>query len=82
MLAGVLLQKYEYLYPYTARSRSSAIWVSASPKTRSAVGLSRYAVLLRALYEELKWQVLRADYIQVDETTVNVIDKEKRQSDR
>lgn len=36
--------------------------------------------LLKPLYEELKKQVLKADYIQVDETTLPVINKQNHKA--
>ena len=38
--------------------------------------------LLKPLYEELKWEVFSCDYVQVDETTVPVINREKHRADK
>ena len=38
--------------------------------------------LLKPLYEELKWEVFSCDYVQVDETTVPVINREKHKADK
>lgn len=38
--------------------------------------------LLRSLYEELKREVFSCDYVQADETTVAVINREKHWADK
>jgi transposase/IS1 family transposase len=82
MLAEILLQKYEYHVPfYRQVKKFRHLGIRISESTLSG-WFKPVCGLLRPLYEELRKQVLLADYIQVDETTVNVINKEKRQTDK
>lgn len=82
MLAEILLQKYEYHVPFYRQVKAFRhLGIRISESTLSG-WFKPVCALLKPLYEELKRQVLEADYIQVDETTVDVINKEKRQTDK
>ncbi|WP_321335005.1 IS66 family transposase [uncultured Bacteroides sp.] len=82
MLAEILLQKYEYHVPFYRQVKEFRhLGIHISESTLSG-WFKPVCDLLRPLYEELKRQVLQADYIQVDETTVDVINKEKSQTDK
>lgn len=82
MLAEILLQKYEYHVPFYRQVKEFRhLGIHISESTLSG-WFKPVCGLLRPLYDELKRQVLQSDYIQVDETTVDVINKEKRQTDK
>ena len=82
MLAEILLQKYEYHVPFYRQVKEFRhLGIRISESTLSG-WFKPVCGLFRPLYEELKRQVVRTDYIQVDETTVDVINKEKRQTDK
>jgi transposase len=82
MLAEILLQKYEYHVPFYRQVKEFRhLGIRISESTLSG-WFKPVCGLLRPLYEELKRQVLATDYIQVDETTVDVINKEKSQTDK
>ncbi|MGL4853408.1 MAG: IS66 family transposase [Phocaeicola sp.] len=82
MLAEILLQKYEYHVPFYRQVKAFRhLGIRISESTLSG-WFKPVCTLLAPLYEELKKQVLATDYIQVDETTVGVIDKEKRKSNK
>ena len=82
MLAEILLQKYEYHVPFYRQVKEFRhLGIHISESTLSG-WFKPVCGLLRPLYEELKRQVLAADYIQADETTVPVINKEKQQADK
>jgi transposase len=82
MLAEILLQKYEYHIPFYRQVKEFRhLGIRISESTLSG-WFKPVCGLLRPLYEEIKRQVLATDYIQVDETTVDVINKEKCQTDK
>lgn len=82
MLAEILLQKYEYHVPFYRQIRQFRhLGIRISESTLSG-WFKPVCELLAPLYEELKQQVLASDYIQVDETTVSVINKEKGKTDK
>lgn len=82
MLAEILLQKYEYHVPFYRQVKAFRhLGIRISESTLSG-WFKPVCSLLRPLYDELKQQVLQSDYIQVDETTVDVINKQKRQTDK
>lgn len=82
MLAEILLQKYEYHVPFYRQIRQFRhLGIRISESTLSG-WFKPVCELLKPLYEELKLQVLKSNYIQVDETTVSVINKEKGKTDK
>jgi len=77
LLAEILLQKYEYHMPYYRQIKQYS-HLGMKGLTESTVdGWFRQTMeLLRPLYEVLKSEVMKADYVQADETTTPVINKE------
>ncbi len=80
LLAELLISKYMYHLPFhrqLAMFKQSGISLSASTVNGWFKSSSD---LLRALYDRLKEIVLATDYIQVDESTVPVIDNKKHRT--
>ena len=78
LLTEIFIQKYLYHIPFhrqILRFRELGVNISSS-----TIGdwFSCTCELLKPLYDKLKEQVLKSDYIQIDETTLPVIDNEKR----
>ncbi|MBR5568099.1 MAG: IS66 family transposase [Bacteroidales bacterium] len=75
LLAEILLQKYEYHLPfYRQVQQLRHLGFKASESTID--GWFKPAVeLLKPLYEVLKTEIMKSDYLQGDETTVPVLDK-------
>lgn len=80
LLSEVLLQKYEYHVPFYRQIRQfHHLGVKISENTLNG-WFKPVSELLKPLYEELKKEILLTDYIQVDETTLPVINKESHQA--
>ena len=80
MLAEILLQKYEYHIPFYRQIQSFRhLGLRISESTLNG-WFKPACELLQPLYTELKSQVISSDYIQVDETTLPVIDTESNQA--
>ena len=80
LLAEILLQKYEYHAPFYRQIQSFRhLGVRLSESTLNG-WFKPACELLTPLYEVLKEETLKADYIQVDETTLPVIDNQARQA--
>jgi len=80
LLAELLLGKYMYHQPFhrqISMLEHNGMRIPASTISNWFMGSSD---LLRALYLRLKEIVLASDYIQVDESTIPVIDNEKRRA--
>ena len=78
LLTEIIIQKYLYHIPFHRQiARFGDLGVRISSST---VGdwFSQSCELLRPLYGHLRRRVLSSDYIQVDESTLPVIDNEKR----
>ncbi|MGM9673065.1 MAG: IS66 family transposase, partial [Bacteroidaceae bacterium] len=77
LLAEILLQKYEYHMPYYRQIKQYS-HLGMKGLTESTVDgwFKRTIELLRPLYEVLKSEVMKADYVQADETTAPVINKD------
>jgi transposase len=77
LLAEILLQKYEYHMPYYRQIKQYS-HLGMKGLTESTVDgwFKRTMELLKPLYEVLKAEVMKADYVQADETTTPVINKE------
>ena len=77
LLAEILLQKYEYHMPFYRQVRQYS-HLGMKGLTESTVdGWFKQTVeLLKPLYEVLKSEVMKAGYVQADETTTPVINKE------
>ncbi len=80
LLAELLMGKYMYHLPFyrqLAMFKLSGVSIPASTVSGWFMGSSD---LLRAMYHRLREIVLASDYIQVDESTVPVIDNEKHRT--
>jgi transposase len=74
MLTEILLQKYEYHLPFYRQVQALHHLGLRIPENTLNGWFKPACELLAPLYEELKTEVLASDYIQVDETTLPVID--------
>ena len=83
LLAEILLQKYEYHVPFY-RQIQQYRHLGMKGLTESTLDgwFKKTVELLKSLYEELKWEVFSCDYVQADETTVPVINREKHRADK
>ena len=74
LLAEILLQKYEYHMPYYRQIKQYS-HLGMKGLTESTVDgwFKQTMELLKPLYEVLKSEVMKADYVQADETTTPVI---------
>lgn len=80
LLAEILLQKYEYHMPFYRQIQAFRhLGIKISESTLSG-WFKPVCELLRPLYEELKGEVLKSDYIQVDETTLPVVNRQSHQA--
>ena len=77
LLAEILLQKYEYHMPYY-RQIKQYNHLGMKGLTESTVdGWFKQTIeLLKPLYEVLKVEVMKSDYVQADETTTPVMNKD------
>ena len=83
LLAEILLQKYEYHVPFY-RQIQQYRHLGMKGLTESTLDgwFKKTVELLRPLYEGLKKEVFSCDYVQADETTVPVINREKHKADK
>ncbi len=83
LLAEILLQKYEYHVPFY-RQIQQYRHLGMKGLTESTLDgwFKKTVELLKPLYEVLKQEVFSCDYVQADETTVPVINKEKHKADK
>ena len=77
LLSEILLQKYEYHMPYYRQIRQYT-HLGMKGLTESTVDgwFKQTMELLKPLYEVLKSEVMKAGYLQADETTTPVINKD------
>lgn len=80
LLAEILLQKYEYHVPFYRQVREFHHLGLKIPENTLHGWFKPACELLKPLYDELKKQVLTTDYIQVDETTLPVINKQSHKA--
>lgn len=81
LLSEVLLQKYEYHMPYYRQIQELKHLGMQNISESTVTGwFSQTANLLKPLYELLKKEILKTDYLQADETTTPVLDKEKHKA--
>ena len=82
LLAEILLQKYEYHLPfYRQVQQLRHLGFKASESTID--GWFKPTVeLLNPLYEVLKAEIMKSDYLQGDETSVPVLDKESHKTNK
>ena len=77
LLSEILLQKYEYHMPYYRQIKQySHLGMKALTESTVDGWFKQTMPLLRPLYEALKSEVMKAAYVQADETTTPVINKE------
>ena len=83
LLAEILLQKYEYHVPFH-RQIQQYRHLGLKGLTESTLDgwFKKTVGLLDPLYEVLKREVFACDYVQADETTVPVINREKHKADK
>ena len=83
LLAEILLQKYEYHVPFY-RQIQQYRHLGMKGLTESTLDgwFKKTVELLQPLYEALKQEVFSCDYVQADETTVPVINREKHKADK
>ena len=83
LLSEILLQKYEYHVPFY-RQIQQYRHLGMKGLTESTLDgwFKKTVELLKPLYEELKREVFSCDYVQADETTVPVINREKHRADK
>lgn len=82
LLAEILLQKYEYHVPFYRQIREFHHLGLKIPENTLHGWFKPACELLKPLYDELKKQVLAVDYIQVDETTLPIINKQSHKAVR
>ena len=77
LLAEILLQKYEYHMPYYRQIKQYS-HLGMKGLTESTVDgwFKQTMELLKPLYEVLKAEVMKSDYVQADETTTPVMNKD------
>lgn len=80
LLAELLLGKYMYHLPFHRQISMFKLTGMSIPASTVSNWFMGSCDLLRALYFRLKEIVLASDYIQVDESTVPVIDSEKHRA--
>jgi transposase len=80
LLAEILLQKYEYHVPFYRQIQVFRHLGLKIPENTLSGWFKPACELLEPLYEALKEQVLGSDYLQVDETTLPVINKQSKQA--
>ena len=83
LLAEILLQKYEYHIPFY-RQIQQYRHLGMKGLTESTLDgwFKKTVELLSPLYEGLKKEVFSCDYVQADETTVPVVNREKHKADK
>ena len=80
LLTEIIIQKYLYHIPFHRQiARFTDLGVRISSSTMGD-WFSQSCELLKPLYDLLRQRVLSADYIQVDESTIPVIDNEKKKA--
>lgn len=78
LLAEILLQKYEYHMPFYRQIKQfQQLGMQGLTETTVDGWFKKSMELLRPLYNALVEETMRSDYLQVDETTTPVINKER-----
>lgn len=81
LFAEILLQKYEYHVPfYRQIQRYRHLGMKGLMESTLDGWFKKTVELLQPLYEVLKREIFSCDYVQADETTVPVINKEKHRA--
>ena len=77
LLAEILLQKYEYHMPYYRQIKQySHLGMKGLTESTMDGWFKQTMELLKPLYEVLKAEVMKSDYVQADETTTPVMNKD------
>lgn len=83
LLTEILLQKYEYHMPFYRQIQELRHLGMHNLSESTMTGwFSHTSDLLRPLYSQLKEEVLKTDYIQADETTTPVLDKDRHRASK
>ena len=82
LLTEILLQKYEYHVPFYRQIREFHHLGLKIPESTLHGWFKPACELFKPLYDELKKQVLLANYIQVDETTLPVINPQSHKASK
>ena len=82
LLSEVLLQKYEYHMPFYRQIQELKHLGFKISESTLAGWFKPTIELLKPLYEVLKSEIMKSDYLQGDETTVPVVDKEKKKTNK
>jgi len=83
LLSEILLQKYAYHVPFYRQIKQFEHLGMKGLKENTIDGWFKQTMeLLRPLYDALKEEVLKADYVQADETTTNVLDHDKKKASK
>ncbi len=81
LLTEILLQKYEYHMPfYRQISQFTHLGMKGLKENTITGWFKRTMELLRPLYRVLEEEVMKASYIQADETTTPVIDNDRHKA--
>lgn len=80
LLAEILLQKYVYHLPFYRQVQQLGHLGVKIPENTISGWFKPACELLKPLYEVLKKEVIDTDYLQVDETTLPVINKESHKA--
>ena len=81
LLSEILLQKYEYHMPFYRQIQAlKQLGMQNISESTVAEWFAQTAELLRPLYSQLKQEVLKTDYIQADETTTPVLNKDSHKA--
>lgn len=82
LLSEILLQKYEYHLPFYRQIQEFKHLGFKISESTLAGWFKPTVELLKPLYEVLKSEIMKSDYLQGDETTVPVVDKEKQKTNK
>ena len=82
LLSEILLQKYEYHLPFYRQIQELKHLGFKISESTLAGWFKPTVELLKPLYEVLKSEIMKSDYLQGDETTVPVVDKEKQKTNK
>lgn len=80
LLAETLLGKYEYHLPFYRQVQQYKHLGLRVPENTVSGWFRPTVALLRPLYEVLKTEIFKSCYVQSDETTVPVVDKERHKA--
>lgn len=83
LLAGILIRKYEYHMPFYRQIRQfSQLGLNGLTESTVDNWFKQTVKLLKPLYEALKEEIFKADYMQADETVMPVINSEAHKASK